>query len=210
MQMLNKILNTNELLNAYECKNGFYEVKPDYDANNPRYYSDYGSTFVMWHGKYNFDDRKDIGIDTNDYSSWEEIEKAIVKKYKPVVILSVYMYDHSGITINTTGFSCSWDSGQIGFIFITKEDAEDYYGTTDTTKLKQYLIEEIKVLNDYLVGSVYSIYFRPKDDLLNVEYMTTVYGEENIDNAIPKDCEKLSLEEYIGKFDLKIGLVLAN
>ena len=33
------------------------------------------------------------------------------------VILSLYLYDHSGITMNTTGFSCPWDSGQVGWIY---------------------------------------------------------------------------------------------
>ncbi len=37
-------------------------------------------------------------------------------------ILPVYLYDHSGITINTVPYSCRWDSGQIGWIYQPKSD----------------------------------------------------------------------------------------
>ena len=29
------------------------------------------------------------------------------------IVQPLYLYDHGGITMNTTGFSCSWDSGQV-------------------------------------------------------------------------------------------------
>ena len=32
-----------------------------------------------------------------------------------------FIYDHSGITMNTTGFSCPWDSGQVGWIYCSKK-----------------------------------------------------------------------------------------
>lgn len=38
--------------------------------------------------------------------------------------LPVYIYDHGGITINTTGFSCRYDSRQVGIIYMTKESFE--------------------------------------------------------------------------------------
>jgi len=41
-----------------------------------------------------------------------------VKDY--YVILPVYIYDHSGITLNTVGFSDPWDSGQVGWIYASK------------------------------------------------------------------------------------------
>jgi hypothetical protein len=44
----------------------------------------------------------------------ERINKKVLKDY---VILPLYLYDHSGISMNTSGFSCGWDSGQVGFIY---------------------------------------------------------------------------------------------
>ena len=29
-----------------------------------------------------------------------------------------YLYDHSGVAMNATGFSYSWDSGQVGWIWV--------------------------------------------------------------------------------------------
>ena len=50
----------------------------------------------------------------------ERLMKVISQKY---LMLPLYLYDHSGITMNTTGFSCPWDSGQVGWIYAFKEDA---------------------------------------------------------------------------------------
>ena len=36
---------------------------------------------------------------------------SLVEQMEGMVILPLYLYDHSGITMNTTGFSCPWDSG---------------------------------------------------------------------------------------------------
>ena len=49
--------------------------------------------------------------------TFEELHEFINADY---ILLPLYLYDHSGITMNTTGFSCSWDSGQVGFIYASK------------------------------------------------------------------------------------------
>ena len=36
--------------------------------------------------------------------------------HKQVIMLPLYLYDHGGIIMNTTGFICPWDSGQVGWI----------------------------------------------------------------------------------------------
>lgn len=38
-----------------------------------------------------------------------------------VVMLPLNLYDHGGITMSTGSFSCSWDSGKVGWIYATKE-----------------------------------------------------------------------------------------
>jgi len=35
--------------------------------------------------------------------------------------LPIFKYQHSGVRYNTTGFSCPWDSGKFGYIYISKE-----------------------------------------------------------------------------------------
>lgn len=64
---------------------------------------------------------------------------------------NLYLYDHSGITMNTTGFSCRWDSGQIGFIYATKQKLEEERIPDFSACLK----DEVKTYDQYITGDVY-------------------------------------------------------
>jgi len=76
------------------------------------------------------------------------------------VILPLYLYDHSGITISTTPFSCRWDSGQIGFIFISKAKLREEF-LVKCISQKHYadaaknLIGEVGTYDQYLRGDIY-------------------------------------------------------
>ncbi len=48
------------------------------------------------------------------------------------VILPLYLYDHSGITMSTGAFSCPWDSGQVGWIHDTPEGVRAAMGVHET------------------------------------------------------------------------------
>ena len=50
------------------------------------------------------------------------------------VMLPLSLFDHSGITMNTTGFSCPWDSGQVGWIYISYEKIRKEYNWKNLTK----------------------------------------------------------------------------
>lgn len=76
------------------------------------------------------------------------------------IVLPVYMYDHSGITINTTGFSCPWDSGQVGIIYCTKKKAVQEFGKKLCTKKVldaaiQCMKGEVASVDDCLTGNVW-------------------------------------------------------
>ena len=47
------------------------------------------------------------------------------------VILPLYLYDHSGITMSTSVFSCPWDSGQVGWIYAEKKKLIEETGYTE-------------------------------------------------------------------------------
>lgn len=51
----------------------------------------------------------------------EEIWSALEKDY---VILPLYLYDHSGISMSTSDPGCRWDSGRVGYIYVSLEDAK--------------------------------------------------------------------------------------
>jgi hypothetical protein len=147
-------------MEAVETKRiGKYEIEivPDSDPESPREWDSLG-TMVCFHRRYNLGDKHDYRH--SDYDGWEEMEKAIIKNENAGVILPLYLYDHSGITISTTGFSCDWDSGQIGFIFISKEKMlKEYGGKIVTKKLKErvekYLVGQVETYDQYLTGDVY-------------------------------------------------------
>jgi hypothetical protein len=133
------------------------EVIQDESPSSPREDDNLG-TMVCFHNRYNLGDKHNYN--SNDYDGWDEMEKDIIKRENVGVILPLYLYDHSGITMNTTGFSCNWDSGRVGFIFISKEKMLKEYGgkiVTQTLKDKVtgYLKGEVELYDQYLTGDVY-------------------------------------------------------
>ena len=136
------------------------EIHYDDGDSNPREWDNLGK-MVCFHRNYTLGEKHDYNQE--DYNSWEELKDAIEEKERPIVILPLYLYDHSGITMNTTGFSCGWDSGQVGWIYVTKKQLE-FIGThiSDNEtyaefkeRLEKFLVAEVKVYDQYLTGDVY-------------------------------------------------------
>ena len=133
------------------------EVIQDESPSSPREDDNLG-TMVCFHGRYDLGDKHNYK--SGDYNGWDEMEKNIIKNENVGVILPLYLYDHSGITISTSPFSCNWDSGQIGFIFISKEKMLKEYGGKIVTqtlkdKVEGYLKSEVETYDQYLTGDVY-------------------------------------------------------
>jgi hypothetical protein len=131
------------------------EVVQDTDPESPRTWDNLG-TMVCFHKRYELGDKTDYR--TEDYDSWEELKEGIIKNEGEVVILPLYLYDHSGITISTSSFSCRWDSGQVGFIFVSKDKIRKE--GIDETKVEEYLKGEVETYDQYLTGDVwgYNVY----------------------------------------------------
>lgn len=143
-----------------EIQKGNYKVRIFRDENpeNPRTGWENMGTMVCFHRNYILGDNHDYK--SGDYNGWDELEKQIRKDNDVCVILPLYLYDHSGITMNTTGFSCRWDSGQVGFIYITKEKVRQEYGMKRISKewkekIESYLVGEVETYDEYLRGDVY-------------------------------------------------------
>lgn len=85
-------------------------------------------------------------------------------KREIAAILPVYLLDHSGLSVSTGSFSHvdpgEWDSGQCGFIVMTRETVLKEYGYKRITKsvrekLERYLEGEIAMLDACFRGNVY-------------------------------------------------------
>ena len=128
-----------------------------YNFDNPRSWDNLGK-MVCFHGRYDLGD--DHNYNHNDYNGWEEMKNAIIKENDVCVILPLYLYDHSGITMNTTGFSCPWDSGQVGWTFVSKKKVREEYGVKRISqelieKVTEVLVGEVKTFDMYLTGELY-------------------------------------------------------
>lgn len=162
------------IANEFEHNGHTVKILTDYDPINPREDYDNLGTMVCFHRRYNLGDKHEFSV--------EEAKKFAARK--DVIALPVFLYDHSGITINTTGFSCPWDSGQIGFIYITKEKARAEYGWKLITekrrqKLFQYLRNEVETYDQYLTGDIYG--FRILDEA--GEEIEEIWGYFGMDSA---------------------------
>jgi len=85
-------------------------------------------------------------------------EKILEYLSSSYVIEPIFMYDHSGITINTKGFSCPWDSGQVGWIVASHDTIKNEFGQiNDETieKARALLKSEVKEYDYYLTDQCY-------------------------------------------------------
>lgn len=120
----------------------------DTDPGSPRDWDNLGQ-IVTWHRRYRLGDKHDYA-DGNDFRKRTKDSVALV--------LPVYLYDHSGLRVNTTGFHCPWDSGQVGYIWVSKERLQKEYGSVTPETIEQarkVLIGEIETFDQYLRGDVW-------------------------------------------------------
>jgi len=149
------------------------------DTENPLNSFDMLGHFEFFHRNY----------DLGHKNLFEDLNEAIeYSKSKEVVSLPVYMYDHSGVTVKTTPFSCRWDSGLLGFIWVTKEKIRSEYNCKRITKkimqkVNDNLIGEIKLLDDYLTGNVFGFQLYNKKGI-EIDSCWGFYGDDFKKNGL--------------------------
>ena len=163
------------------------EVEIEHDPMNPREERDNLGTMVCFHKNYSLGDK--TGLKSDDFDSWEDLQKYLYRVEDAAIVLPMYMYDHSGITINTTGFSCGWDSGQIGFIYVPKEKIRKEYNCKRiSNKLKEtvkgYLVGEVKIYDDYVTGNVYQFKVENIETEEELDSCCGFYGTDFIHNGL--------------------------
>ena len=140
----------------YESKKvGKYIVKVVQDDNpmNPRTEWDNLCTMVCFHRRYNLGDM-------NHGFTPDSIREYLSENKKTVFWKPLYLYDHSGITISTGPFSCPWDSGQVGYIFVERDRFLKEFGFKRMSKkakerLEVLLTGEVEDYDNFLTGEVY-------------------------------------------------------
>jgi len=122
---------------------------------------------VFMHRRYHIGHKH--ALKTDSFKSWKDIKEHLIKKEKAIAILPVFMYDHSGITINTTGFNGDWDWGQIGWIYTSAEAVRKFNGVKRVTKqiregLADTLKKEIEIYDGFLTGQAFGYIIDPSKD----------------------------------------------
>lgn len=158
-------------------KNYGYKIRQDTEQQHetPRDRCNLG-TMVCWHPKYNLGDWKHTKenyprvVDFDDFLAdtllWN------------VFILGLHLYDHSGITISTEPFHgraqhAVWDSDQVGYIFVSHNDAKTEFGwkrfsSSRIRNIYKQLRDEVRVYDQHLTGDVW--YFEitnPKGEIID-------------------------------------------
>lgn len=189
----------------------------DDDPESPREWSNVG-TMACWHNRYNLGDEQP-SVTPNDYMicmlgdamEYEhhsvdreklqdviealeegEAEEGTLQEYveKYYVILPLYLYDHSGITMSTAPFSCPWDSGQVGYIYASRVKlAEEGIKDGEAT-----LRQEVETYDQYLRGDVYGYDIEGEDG----ESLDSCWGFFGFDYVRQQALEALEywVEEY--------------
>jgi hypothetical protein len=116
------------------------------------------SIFALKHPNYK------LGHKHAKYYELLDIEGIEIQYGKLAVYKPVYLYDNSGISLQRTRI-CQWDSGFIGWQFITEKDLlaefqKDKLEPSDIDKAVQILDAEFDSYNTYVSGKVleYTVY----------------------------------------------------
>jgi hypothetical protein len=185
--MKNSNLDKEQIAQSLQNKNFFsldnftIKINQDDSPDSPRNWDNLGK-MVCFHRRYDLGDKHNF-TNAEAFDQFAKIEegelvkyvklsqslknhKATLKNKSNLIILPLYLYDHSGITIATTHFHCPWDSGQIGYIY-AKRNQENL----SEEQIKEILINEVKIYDQYLRGEVLSF-----EVLKNDQFMDGVFG----------------------------------
>lgn len=167
----------NDPVHAEKYKGYTIEIYTDDNPESPRENDNIG-TMVCFHGSYDLGD-KGHGYTQDGQSSWAELEEKLIQD-GAAIVLPLYLYDHGGITISTGEFSCPWDSGQVGFVFVTKAKLHKEYGKRITKKViataTGCMEGEVKEYDNYLTGNIYG-YKVLDEDGLELDSCWGYYGD---------------------------------
>jgi hypothetical protein len=137
-----------DAIKTIEYRDHKIEIFYDECAESPREWDNIGT--IMAKEKLN----SPILNNESNINEYEELDELIEQDNAHAI--DIYAYSHGGTTISTSPFSCPWDSGKAGYIYVTKEKWENEgFDWEDKKKIEEYLKNEIKTLDDYMQGNIY-------------------------------------------------------
>lgn len=178
-------------------------IEADEDSQNPRTEWDHVGTMVCWHSRYTLGDEQpdyspseffvrlmqEREWDTHRKSPPDDLPAEHVARYidKHFHVLPLYLYDHSGLTMNTGGFSCQWDSGQVGWIYMSKEKAAKERLSDPLGLLRS----EVAEYDQYLTGDVWG-YVIEDDDGHHLDSCWGFYGFDHCEEQATESAQAIA------------------
>ena len=218
-----------------EGKHYLVHIIRDQYVDDPREWDNVG-VMACWHHRYTLGDQNDRTDFERPEYFWQNLVhdhvpgmnyyrsvdndftiqqcQELLKDY--AVWLPLYLLDHSGLTMSTEDFGDPWDSGQVGWYVITKEEAFKAFSEVTEENWKErakaYIRGEVETYDQYLRGEVYGykLYsYTPKckwstsDDMTYEDSCYGFYGDDVIDNGISDNCP--GLEDAINENRYELG-----
>lgn len=148
----------NELAESYEHAGVKVNIYYDREPHTPREET-FGTTIVAWHRRSNLGDPGFNYGDLPRFDTPAELEQWLRDEHGALVVKPLYLYEHSGQTISLKPFSDPWDSGQVGYVFVTRKHLDDTGGEAE-----QMIEADVEVYDAYLRGEVYGFVVAEDED----------------------------------------------
>lgn len=143
---------------------------------NPRELNDNLTTMICHHRNYYLGDVKE-SEQFEGFTSLKELKQALVEYYGEMAYIKpLSLYDHSTQTLAIGEPTDMWDSGYVGFIFVTKEQARKEYGVKRITKS---VIEKIEKLAQAEVKEYNKVWLWGEVYVLSLERVFTNIDDKN-------------------------------
>lgn len=173
-------------------------ISQDTSAESPREWDNLG-TIAYKHSRYSLGEEEiddpiewleDIlGLNRKGEYTNQRLEHLESLFYKRFIALPIYIYEHSNVALKTSPFGCRWDSGKVGYIYVSKENVlKEFKGNKRVSKKLRERVEgilegEIETLSQYSNGEVYR--FEIVDDEENVvDSCGGFYGSDFLENGM--------------------------
>ena len=212
------------------------EVSYDTDPVNPRH-NDNNGKMVCWHSRYNLGDKHNylnnddflnnmlasvLGSEEKAENKYYEIESGLDDPHNmrelhreiigflrnSMIILPLYLYDHSGLTMSTEPFlgklpHAEWDSGQVGWIYIEKSGFKKLYGELSEENMQKAIVDltaEVDLYGHYIAGENYCLsIYEDGEQIESISGFTGEYDDvlkemsEYVKDMLPR--EKITSQE---------------
>ncbi len=179
------------------------EIYPDEDATSPRDDDSPGCRLIMSHRQYTFPN--DAGVDLDLFGSWQEVARHVEATENALVVVPVYMIDHSGVAFRAgqdfggQDFG-GWDSGQVGIAYVTPQIWVDTQGRAwtgsdaDREQAHWLIVGDVETYGQYVNGEVYGYTVTDPIDGEQVSARRGFFGYDDAESEAKATAEGLAHE----------------